>query len=415
MIHLPKNKTMQIIKGIIESDGCITKRENYEIALDMTSRNVVESVRFMLMRFGILTSGYIRDRRGSVSSYKNITTQKISYCLRLPKIKDVANLFNLAEGSFTSYFTYGKQCFSRIDKLSITKYSGIVVDFEVEPNHNYVTHAGVAHNGGGKRKGAFAIYLEPWHDDVFDFLDLKKNHGKEEMRARDLFFALWISDLFMKRVQDNGVWSLFCPNEAPGLSDCYGDEFEALYTRYEREGKARRIVKPGQVFSRIHVEDIATVLEASIAKPNAGAIYNVCDDLPAPDHPFHGFCIHVADEARDEESAEIAGPAAHDIESGAAPVESRPWYEAEEEIAPTVELTEVFDASDEIDAVVEARDLEEELAAPAEPAQTNLHESWLDLVSDELPGTVDAEAPAAAQVAETVEIADSADIATFLG
>jgi ribonucleoside-diphosphate reductase alpha subunit len=258
MIHLPKNKTMQIIKGIIESDGCITKRENYEIALDMTSRNVVESVRFMLMRFGILTSGYIRDRRGSVSSYKNITTQKISYCLRLPKIKDVANLFNLAEGSFTSYFTYGKQCFSRIDKLSITKYSGIVVDFEVEPNHNYVTHAGVAHNGGGKRKGAFAIYLEPWHDDVFDFLDLKKNHGKEEMRARDLFFALWISDLFMKRVQDNGVWSLFCPNEAPGLSDCYGDEFEALYTRYEREGKARRQVKAQDLWFAILDSQIET-------------------------------------------------------------------------------------------------------------------------------------------------------------
>ncbi len=112
--------------------------------------------------------------------------------------------------------------------------------------------------GGGKRKGAFAIYLEPWHDDVFDFLDLKKNHGKEEMRARDLFFALWISDLFMKRVQDNGVWSLFCPNEAPGLSDCYGDEFEALYTRYEREGKARRQVKAQDLWFAILDSQIET-------------------------------------------------------------------------------------------------------------------------------------------------------------
>ena len=88
--------------------------------------------------------------------------------------------------------------------------------------------------GGNKRPGAFAIYLEPWHADVYSFLDLRKNHGKEEVRARDLFYALWVPDLFMKRVQDNGDWTLFCPNEAPGLADVYGDEFEELYRRYVR-------------------------------------------------------------------------------------------------------------------------------------------------------------------------------------
>ena len=97
--------------------------------------------------------------------------------------------------------------------------------------------------GGGKRKGAFAIYLEPWHADIFEFLDLRKNHGKEEMRARDLFYALWVSDLFMKRVEANEDWSLFCPHEAPGLADCFGAEFEALYTQYESEGRARKTVK----------------------------------------------------------------------------------------------------------------------------------------------------------------------------
>jgi len=97
--------------------------------------------------------------------------------------------------------------------------------------------------GGGKRKGAFAIYLEPWHADIFEFLDLRKNHGKEEMRARDLFYALWVSDLFMKRVEANEDWSLFCPHEAPGLADCFGTEFEALYTQYESEGRARKTVK----------------------------------------------------------------------------------------------------------------------------------------------------------------------------
>lgn len=97
--------------------------------------------------------------------------------------------------------------------------------------------------GGGKRKGAFAIYLEPWHADIFDFLEMKKNTGKDEMRARDLFYALWVSDLFMKRVEEDGQWSLFCPHEAPGMADCYGAEFEALYTRYEKEGRAKKVIR----------------------------------------------------------------------------------------------------------------------------------------------------------------------------
>jgi ribonucleoside-diphosphate reductase alpha chain len=102
--------------------------------------------------------------------------------------------------------------------------------------------------GGGKRKGAFAIYLEPWHADIFEFLDLRKNHGKEEMRARDLFYALWVSDLFMQRVEANEDWSLFCPHEAPGLADCFGAEFEKLYKRYEKEGRARKVIKAQELW-----------------------------------------------------------------------------------------------------------------------------------------------------------------------
>ena len=97
--------------------------------------------------------------------------------------------------------------------------------------------------GGGKRKGSFAIYLEPWHADIFDFLSLRKNHGKEENRARDLFYALWIPDLFMQRVKDNGDWTLFCPNEAKGLFNVHGQEFVNLYTKYEKEGKGRKTIK----------------------------------------------------------------------------------------------------------------------------------------------------------------------------
>jgi len=112
--------------------------------------------------------------------------------------------------------------------------------------------------GGGKRKGAFAVYLEPWHADIHEFLELKKNHGKEENRARDLFYALWIPDLFMERVKNNETWSLFCPNEAPGLSDTYGGEFEALYHKYEKEGRARKVVKAQEVWSAIIESQIET-------------------------------------------------------------------------------------------------------------------------------------------------------------
>ncbi len=112
--------------------------------------------------------------------------------------------------------------------------------------------------GGGKRKGAFAIYLEPWHADVFEFMDLRKNHGKEEMKARDLFYALWIPDLFMRRVEENGMWSLFCPNEAKGLSDVWGPEFDALYEKYEKEGKARKVVKAQELWIAILESQIET-------------------------------------------------------------------------------------------------------------------------------------------------------------
>jgi ribonucleoside-diphosphate reductase alpha chain len=112
--------------------------------------------------------------------------------------------------------------------------------------------------GGGKRKGSIAVYLEPWHADIYDFLDIRKNHGKEEMRARDLFTALWIPDLFMKRVEAEGEWSLMCPNECPGLSDCHSEAFEALYTKYEAEGKFRKQIKARELWAAIIEAQIET-------------------------------------------------------------------------------------------------------------------------------------------------------------
>ena len=112
--------------------------------------------------------------------------------------------------------------------------------------------------GGGKRKGSFAIYIEPWHADIFDFLELKKNHGKEEMRARDLFYAMWTPDLFMKRVEEDSTWTLMCPNECPGLFDCHGEEFEKLYIKYEKEGKGRKTINARELWEKILESQIET-------------------------------------------------------------------------------------------------------------------------------------------------------------
>ncbi|KAI9141474.1 ribonucleotide reductase [Paraphysoderma sedebokerense] len=112
--------------------------------------------------------------------------------------------------------------------------------------------------GGNKRPGAFAMYLEPWHADVVEFLDLKKNTGKEESRARDLFYAMWIPDLFMERVESDGDWSLFCPAEAPGLHDCWGEKFNELYVKYEREGRARKVVKAQKLWFSILEAQVET-------------------------------------------------------------------------------------------------------------------------------------------------------------
>jgi ribonucleoside-diphosphate reductase alpha chain len=112
--------------------------------------------------------------------------------------------------------------------------------------------------GGGKRKGSFAMYIEPWHADVMNFLDLKKNHGAEEMRARDLFYAMWIPDLFMKRVQEDSTWTLMCPNECPGLFDCHSEEFDKLYLSYEEAGKGRKTIKARELWEKILESQIET-------------------------------------------------------------------------------------------------------------------------------------------------------------
>jgi ribonucleotide reductase alpha subunit len=136
--------------------------------------------------------------------------------------------------------------------------------------------------GGGKRKGSFAMYIEPWHADIFRFLDLKKNHGSETERARDLFYALWVCDLFMERVQANAEWTLMCPNECPGLSTCHGDEFRQKYLAYEKAGKGRKTIKAQQLWFAILDSQVETGTPYMLYKDSANLKSNqqvrVCEE-----------------------------------------------------------------------------------------------------------------------------------------
>ena len=235
-INLPLEKSKYIVKGLIDTDGC----KNKELLFDSTSYNLIENMRFLLLKMGIPTSGYKRDRLGEKHMTERgiIENKKISYTLRIPQTKDLCDLLGIEYTSkFFKFLRYKNLLFTRIKSITKDHYEGTLYDLQLKDTHNYMVHNGIIHNGGGKRAGSFAIYIEPHHADIEDFLDLKKNHGDEELRARDLFYALWLSDLFMQRVKDNATWSLFCPDTAEGLSDCYGKEYKELYEKYENEGK----------------------------------------------------------------------------------------------------------------------------------------------------------------------------------
>lgn len=141
--------------------------------------------------------------------------------------------------------------FLDVESIETEWYEGDVYDLEMETYPNYMTNFGLVHNGGGKRNGSFAIYLEPWHADVELFLQMRKNHGDEELKARDLFYALWVPDLFMERMQSGGDWTLMCPNECPGLADVHGAAFNELYESYEKAGRGRKTMKARDLWLQI--------------------------------------------------------------------------------------------------------------------------------------------------------------------
>ena len=249
-LHLPKNKILKIIEGLIKTDGSNLK----ELYFFNSSLTLIMQIRYMFFRLGILTSGYIKDKIGESHETihgRTITTRKLAYVLRIPKHPILREILDFkCEGKFLKYFEWNNTLWGRIKNIQKINYKGDVFDFNMINNHNYLTDMGLVHNSG-KRNGSFAIYLEPWHPDMEDFLELRKNHGDEELKARDLFYALWVPDLFMQRVKNNEKWSLFCPNECPGLSLAYGQEFINLYQKYESEGKAKKTVLARELWFKI--------------------------------------------------------------------------------------------------------------------------------------------------------------------
>ncbi len=252
-LHLPKEKTLSLIYGLMETDGHIGN----ELYFHSTSYQVAHAFRYLMLRMGTLCSGHVKDQIGhghfitrSNGNREYIETKKLMYVVRVPKTEVTCGLFNM-EMEHNCFFTYDSMIWGRIRDIEKVQYEGDVYDFNMMDNHNYtVASFGLVHNSG-KRNGSIAIYLEPWHSDIEPFLEMKKNHGNEEERARDLFYALWIPDLFMERVKNDMMWSLMCPDECPGLSDVYGDDFVKLYEKYEKEGRYKKQLRAQELWWQV--------------------------------------------------------------------------------------------------------------------------------------------------------------------
>ena len=244
--------------------GFKTLEKSYLLRLD---GKVIERPQHMLMRVAI---GIHMDDIDSVLETYNLLSEKW-FTHATPTLFNAGTpkpqlsscfLLTMKEDSIDGIYDTLKQC-AKISQsaggigLSIHNVRGTgsyikgtngVSNGIIPMLRNFDMTARYVDQGGGKRKGSFAIYIEPWHSDIFEFLQLKKNHGKEELRARDLFYAMWIPDLFMERVESNGEWTLMCPKECPGLYDCHSEEFEKLYTEYEKKQKGRKTIKARELW-----------------------------------------------------------------------------------------------------------------------------------------------------------------------
>jgi len=248
--HLPRSQTLALIQGLIETDGNVSRGK--EISFSNTSQTLIEGLRYQLLRLGVPAAGQYRERQqdhqgqradGSLIQFNGLCK---SYDLRIPAIKEIAERVGCKPLKKENWLHWNGHIFSRIRSVTPMAAVPFVYDLKVEGDESYMTTSALAHNGG-KRKGAMCAYLETWHLDIEDFLELRKNTGDERRRTHDMNSANWIPDLFMKRVSEEASWTLFSPDDTPDLHDLYGSEFEARYCEYEQKSERGEIKLSKQV------------------------------------------------------------------------------------------------------------------------------------------------------------------------
>jgi len=244
--RMSRDDTITYLKGVIEP----MKKNTRHINIKSSDYIRICLFRFLFMRVGYLTRGYRKNENKSTKLVLHIPLW-CEFCSEFTEISTTTDTTEFARDELLN------GSWTRIKSIRRQPYVGLVYDLSVDENHNYLTDMGLVHNSG-KRNGSFAIYIEPWHPDICEFLELKKNHGDEAMRCRDLFYALWVPDLFMERVERGEQWSLMDPDVCPGLIESHGAEFKALYLRYEAEGRAKKTIPARDVFNRIIESQIET-------------------------------------------------------------------------------------------------------------------------------------------------------------
>ena len=244
MSHLPKSQTIAMLKGLIETDGGISRGN--EIYFTNTSLPLIEGVRYQLLRLGVPCAGQYREREqdhtgtradGDTIHFKGVCK---SYDLRIPAVDFIAEQVGCKPLTKFNWLKRNNWLFTRVREVKNLQPVPFVYDLKVEGDESYMTTSVLAHNGG-KRKGAVCAYLETWHIDIEEFLDLRKNTGDDRRRTHDMNTANWIPDLFMKRVAEQGDWTLFSPDETPDLHDLNGKAFEAAYAGYEEKAERGEI------------------------------------------------------------------------------------------------------------------------------------------------------------------------------
>lgn len=255
LAHLPRAQTLALLQGLLETDGCVSRGK--ELTFTSSSEALAEGVRYQMLRLGVPVSGQKRTRRhnhvghrsdGSTAVFDGEST---SIDLRIPAVPELAERLGCAPLTKRNWIVRDGIVFSRVRAIRPITPKPLVVDLKVDVDESYQTVAGLAHNGG-KRKGAVCAYLETWHLDIEEFLELRKNTGDDRRRTHDMNTANWIPDLFMKRVMDGSEWTLFSPSTCPDLHDLFGTAFEAAYTRYEEMTRRGEI----RLFKRVRAVDL---------------------------------------------------------------------------------------------------------------------------------------------------------------